>query len=48
MWYRDKTIFFYYVDDEIFIGPDSGAIDKAIEEVDIAGLDIKDKENIKD
>ena len=31
--YQDETIFFYYVDNGIFLGPDSGAIDKSIEEV---------------
>ena len=48
IWYQDKTILFYYVDDETFIGPDSRAIDKAIEEVESSGLYIKYKGNIKD
>ena len=48
VWYRYKTIFFYYVDDGIFMGTDSGAIDREIEEIDRAGLDIEDKGNIKD
>ena len=48
MWYRDKTIFFYYVDDGIFMGPDSKAIDREIRETEKAGLDIKDKGNIED
>ena len=38
VWYRDENIFFYYIDDGIFMGPDSGAINKAIEEVERAGL----------
>ena len=48
MWYRDKTISFYYVDDEIFMLRDSGSIDKGIEEVDGAGLDIEGKGSIDD
>ena len=47
VWYQNKTIFFYYVDNGTFMGPESGAIDKAIEEVEISGLDIKDKVNIE-
>ena len=31
VWYQYETIFFYCVDDGIFMEPDSGAIDKAIE-----------------
>ena len=30
VWYQDQTIFFYYVDNVIFVGPDSGAIEKSI------------------
>ena len=40
VWYKDDTILFYYVDDGIFMGPDSKAIDKAIEEIERSGLDI--------
>ena len=31
MWYKNETIFFYYVEDGIFMGPESGAIDREIE-----------------
>ena len=33
VWYTDETILFYYVDDVIFMGPDSKAIDKAVKEI---------------
>ena len=48
VWYQDKTIFFYYVDDGIFMGPDSGTIDKAIKDVARSRLDIEDKGSIDD
>ena len=48
VWYQDKSIFYYYVDDGIFMGPDSGATDKAIEDVVRLRLDIEDKGNIDD
>ena len=38
IWYQENTINFYYVDDGIFMGLDSKAIDKMIEEIDKAGL----------
>ena len=43
-WYKYETIFFYYVDDSIFIGPDS--IDRVINEIEKAWLYIEDKGNI--
>ena len=46
MCYKNNTTCFYYVDDGIFMGPDSGAINKAIEDIERAGLDIEDKGNI--
>ena len=33
VWYTDETILFYYVDDVIFMEPDSKAIDKAVKEI---------------
>ena len=38
VWYKDKTIFFYYVGDGIFMGPDSKATDRAIKDIEKAGL----------
>ena len=38
VWYQDKTIFFYYVYDRIFIGTDSGSICMSMDEADRAGL----------
>ena len=35
----------YYTGDGIFMGPDSKAIDRAIEEIERSGLDIEDKVN---
>ena len=48
MCYKNNTTCFYYVDDGIFMGPDSGAINKSIEDIERAGLDIEDKGNIED
>ena len=48
VWYRYKTIFFYCVDNGIFIGTYPIAINKAIEEIERAGLDIEGKVNIED
>lgn len=42
IWYQENTINFYYVDDGIFMGLDSKAIDKMIEEIEKAGLYIED------
>ena len=36
VWYKDETIFFYYVDDGIFMGLDSKSIDRSIEEIERA------------
>ena len=47
MWYKNDTTFLYYVDDGIFVGPDSGATTRTIEEIERAGLDIEDKGNIE-
>ena len=47
-YYKDKIILFYYVANGIFIGPYSKAIDRAIKEIDRAGIDIEDKDNIGD
>ena len=46
--YKNKTIFFYCVDYGIFMGPESKSIDRAIKEIEKAGLDIEDKVNIED
>ena len=48
LWYWDKTVFFYYVDNSMFMGPDSKAIDKTIEEIKKAGLGIGYKGNVED
>lgn len=42
IWYQENTINFYYVEDGIFMGLDSKAIDKMIEEIEKAGLYIED------
>ena len=41
VWYKDETISFYYVDGGVFMGPDFKAIERAIEEIERAGLDIE-------
>ena len=46
VWYKGETIFFYYMDDGIFMVPDSNAVDREIEQIEISGLDIKEKGNI--
>ena len=46
VWYQDKIILFYYVDDGIFMEPVSEAIDKVIEEIEKTDLDIEDKGDI--
>ena len=48
VWYWDKSILFYCIDDGIFMGPDSRAINKAIEEVERAGLEIEYRGNMED
>ena len=45
--YKYEKILFYYMDNGIFVEPDSKAIDRAIKEVEKAGLDIVDKGNIE-
>ena len=47
VWYQDKTIFFYYVYDGIFIGPDSGSIGMSIDEADRSGLYMEYKVSIE-
>ena len=42
IWYQENTINFYYVEDGIFMGLDSKAIDKMIEEMEKAVLYIED------
>ena len=48
VWYKDDAILFYYVDDGIFVGPDSKANDRSIKDIEKSWLDIKDKGNIED
>ena len=47
VWYRDKTIFFCYVNDIIFVGPESKSINTMIEKIMKAGLDTENKVNIE-
>ena len=48
MFYRDSVIFVVYVDDGIFLGPNSNDIDKAIAELKAEGFDIEDQGDIAD
>ena len=48
VWYKYETIFFYYVNNDIFMGLDYKVIDRAIKEIEKSGLDIEDKGNIED
>ena len=48
VWYRYNTIFFCYVDDGIFVGPEYNATDVVIEKIRKVGLYIEDKGNIED
>ena len=38
VWYKYKTIFFYYVDDDIFMRSDSKAIDREIKDMEKSWL----------
>ena len=33
VWYKDGTVLFYYVDNRIFMGPESKAINRAIKDI---------------
>ena len=48
VWYKYKTIFFYYVDDDIFMRSDSKAIDREIKDMEKSWLYIEYKGNIED
>ena len=48
VWYKDATILFYYVDDRLFMRPESKAINMESEEIYRAVLDNEYKENIED
>jgi len=48
VFYRGKTIFAFYVDDGIFIGPNAKEIDRAITDLTQAGYDIDDKGTLQD
>ena len=48
MLYKEETIFFYYVNNDIFMGLEPGAIDRAIKDIEREGLYIEDKGNIED
>jgi hypothetical protein len=48
VFFRGNTIFAFYVDDGIFLGPHAKEIDKAIHDLKNAGFDIEDKGTLKD
>ena len=48
IFYRDPCIFFFYVDDGIFMSPKEGDVNKVITDLNETHLDIEDRGNIAD
>ena len=48
VFYRRNVIFFFYVDDGIFVSVDPKEVDKAIQELTDTGLDLEDQGDIAD
>ena len=48
IFYRDPCIFFFYVDDGIFMSPKEGDVNKAITDLKATHLDIEDRGDIAD
>jgi histone deacetylase 1/2 len=48
IWYRDKTLFLFYVDDGIFVSPKASDIDTAIADLQAAKYNLEDQGKITD
>ena len=48
IFYRGNYLFFFYVDDGIFLCPDSNQVDKVIEELKGTGLELEDRGDVAD
>ena len=48
IFYKGSCVFFFYVDDGIFLSPDKTEVSKAIDDLKSTGLDLEDRGNISD
>ena len=48
LYYRGSTMFFFYVDDGVFLSPQSTDVDKAIDDLKLTGLNLEDRGDMAD